>query len=363
MAQRRETLVLATGIALLCQLAQAIDVGDSSNSNDYSPFRTLNGNDGSNAGVTPVEKQQESNDLTLQPLIADDNSDQTQGGSDSDGLPTSSIIAIALGSVILVSLVVLLVVLRRSRSRPDQSDSDLPSNSNQPPENSRFCMKRMTWAVPEPGRSGLGDIDSSGSLVPVLEDTASRRKMREESQLEPKNSWAEISAATTSYSVAPLSTRHTRPAVPMLIYAPVRGRGFNDSHAPSDYSSHTDDYSIGMLESPVSTEYSFGSERDDVFLSTPWDEVDSYRSMDYTFLSTTSSDVFGSSRGKNGGGGAWKQVYGPTDTPPVGTGQSPLSSGVLFVRSIDPASMQRMCLDTRAHGTRNKNQMRFCVEI
>ncbi|KAI9987849.1 hypothetical protein PInf_024104 [Phytophthora infestans] len=216
-------------------------------------------------------------------------------------------------------------------------------------------MKRTTFAVPEAGHSDHVEIDSSGSVVPVLGDNALHRKIEEANQHELKPSWAEAS----SYSVAPLSSRHTRPAVPMLIYTPARGRGLTDSHPASDYSqsSHTDDYSIGMLESPVSTEYSFGSEADDVFLSTHWDEVDSYRSMDYTFLSTTSSDVFGSNRARNGG--AWKQVYGPNDTPP---GQTRLSTGTLFVRTIDPTELRRMRLDTRAYGTRG-NRMRFDVEV
>jgi len=144
-----------------------------------------------------------------------------------------------------------------------------------------------------------------------------------------------------------------------MIYMPARGRGLNDSNVASEYSSHTDDYSIGMLESPVSTVYSFGSEGDDQFPSTRWeDDVDSYRSMDCTFLSTSSSDVFGSNRSRSSG--AWKQVYGPTEPPPVGSGLSPLSSGVLFVRNIDPTNMRRMRLDTRARGN---NRMRFGVEV
>ncbi|KAG1686902.1 hypothetical protein DVH05_005827 [Phytophthora capsici] len=71
--------------------------------------------------------------------------------------------------------------------------------------------------------------------------------------------------------------------------------------------------------------------------------------MDYTMLSTTSSDVFGSNRVQNNAGqhgSAWKQVYGPNDTPP---GQSRLSTGSLFVRNIDPTDMRRMRMDTRVH--------------
>lgn len=318
---------------------------------ESSVFRRLGslGIDSSNGdtSVTPVEKQQDKDDLTLRPSATSDNSDS--------GFPSTSIIIIAVGVVVLFGLVFLLVVLRRGRNDPCQNDSD----AHQPPENSRFSMKRTTFAVPEATRSGLDDIDSSGSVVPVLGDNASHPKMREVLQLKP--SWAEASAATSSYSVAPLSSRHTRPAAPMLIYAPARGRGLDDSHAASDNSSHTDDYSIDMLESPVSTVYSFGSEGDDVFPSKSWDDVDSYRSLDYTFLSTTSSDVFGSNRGRNGG--AWKQVYGPSDASPISTGQSPLSSGVLFVRNIDPNAMRRMRLDTRDYGARGNNRIRLGVEV
>ncbi|KAG7380283.1 hypothetical protein PHYPSEUDO_007559 [Phytophthora pseudosyringae] len=346
--QNRALLLLVA--ALSCRLLQTMGAGDD---DDYSVFRRLgsDGIDGSSssggdATVTPVEKQQEKDDLTMQPSITNDSS--------SSGFPSTSIVVIGAGFVILVGLVFLLVVLRRGRSAPDQNESD------HPPENSHFCMKRTTFAVPETNRCGLEEVDSSGSVVPVLGDNASHQKVLESTQLELelKPAWAEASAATSSYSVAPLSSRHTRPAVPMLIYTPARGRGLTDSHAASDYShsSHTDDYSIGMLESPVSTEYSFGSEGGDVFMSTPWDEVDSYRSMDYTFLSTTSSDVFGSNRAQKSG--AWKQVYGPNDTPP---GQSRLSTGALFVRNIDPTEMRRMRLDTRAYGARGR--MHLDVEV
>ncbi|OWZ17870.1 hypothetical protein PHMEG_0008137 [Phytophthora megakarya] len=285
----------------------------------------------------------------LESLDGSENADLTPIDSDSSSsFPITSIIVIAVGCVIFVGLVFLLVALRRGRNRPESTNDDY-----HPPENSRLCMKRTTFAVP----SGLDEVDSSGSVVPVLGDNTSHCKMREGSQAELKPSWAEASAATSSYSVAPLSSRHTRPAVPVLIYTPARPHGLGDSHAASEYSSHADDYSIGMLESPVSTEYSFGSEDGDVFLSATWDEVDSYRSMNYTGLSTTSSDVFGSNRARNGG--AWKQVYGPNDTPP---GQSPLSSGVLFVRNIAPTDMRRMRLDTRANGARGSH-IRFEFEV
>lgn len=340
--QNRALLLLVA--TLLCGLMEAIDVVDGYG---HRVFRRLDSLDGSSIDVdvtvAPVEKHQEQEDLTMQPSISDDSSDSS--------FPSTSIIIVTVGLIVLVGLVILLVVLRRGRSDPGQSEC----NVHQPPENSRFCMKRTTFAVPEAGHSDHVEIDSSGSVVPVLGDNALHRKIEEANQHELKPSWAEAS----SYSVAPLSSRHTRPAVPMLIYTPARGRGLTDSHPASDYSqsSHTDDYSIGMLESPVSTEYSFGSEADDVFLSTHWDEVDSYRSMDYTFLSTTSSDVFGSNRARNGG--AWKQVYGPNDTPP---GQTRLSTGALFVRTIDPTELRRMRLDTRAYGTRS-NRMRFDVEV
>ncbi|KAF4031110.1 hypothetical protein GN244_ATG16982 [Phytophthora infestans] len=340
--QNRALLLLVA--TLLCGLMEAIDVVDGYG---HRVFRRLDSLDGRSIDVdvtvAPVEKHQEQEDLTMQPSISDDSSDSS--------FPSTSIIIVTVGLIVLVGLVILLVVLRRGRSDPGQSEC----NVHQPPENSRFCMKRTTFAVPEAGHSDHVEIDSSGSVVPVLGDNALHRKIEEANQHELKPSWAEAS----SYSVAPLSSRHTRPAVPMLIYTPARGRGLTDSHPASDYSqsSHTDDYSIGMLESPVSTEYSFGSEADDVFLSTHWDEVDSYRSMDYTFLSTTSSDVFGSNRARNGG--AWKQVYGPNDTPP---GQTRLSTGTLFVRTIDPTELRRMRLDTRAYGTRG-NRMRFDVEV
>ncbi|KAL3666840.1 hypothetical protein V7S43_007791 [Phytophthora oleae] len=345
--QTRALLLLVE--ALLLRLMQAIDAGDNY---DQSAFRRLGsdgGGGGSSAGdatVTPVEKQQEKDNLTIQPSITEDSSDSS--------FPSTSIIIIAVGSLILLGLVFFLAVLRRGRTDSEQNDS-----YSYPPENSRFCMKRTTFAVEDASRTGFEEVDSSGSVVPVLGDNASHSKMREGSQLELKPSWAEASAATSSYSVAPLSSQHTRPAPPMRIYAPPRGRGFADSHAASDYyshSSHTDDYSIGMLESPVSTEYSLGSEGDDVFLSDEID-IDSYRSMDYTILSTTSSDVFGSNRVQNNGG-AWKQVYGPNDTPP---GQSRLSTGSLFVRNIDPTDMRRMRLDTRAYAGRG--QMLLDVEV
>ncbi|KAG3165025.1 hypothetical protein PI126_g4848 [Phytophthora idaei] len=341
--RQSQALLLLVAI-LLCRLMQAIDVEDGYG---RSAFRRLDSLDGSSSGgdtaVTPVEKQQEQGDSTIQPSISDDSSDS--------GFPSTSIIVVAVGFVTLVGLVILLVVLRHGRSDPGQSDC----SANQPPDNSRFCMKRTTFAVPEAEHRGHVEIDSSGSVVPVLGDNTRHHKIEEATQQDLKPSWAEAS----SYSVAPLSSRHTRPAVAMLIYTPARGHRLTDSHTASDYSqsSHTDDYSIGMLESPISTEYSFGSEADDVFLSTHWDEVDSYRSMDYTFLSTTSSDVFGSNRARDGG--AWKQVYGPNDTPP---GQSRMSTGTLFVRTIDPTEIRRMRLETRAYGTRG-NRMRFDVEV
>eukprot|EP00644_Phytophthora_capsici_P002728 jgi/Phyca11/124987/e_gw1.55.226.1 len=325
---------------------QATDAGENY---EQSAFRRLgsDGDGGSSVGdvtLTPVEKQEEKDNLTIQPI--------TEDSSDSS-FPTTSIIIIAVGSVIFLSLVFFLAVFRRGRTSSDQNDS-----YNYPPENSRFCMKRTTFAVEDASRTGFEEIDSSGSVVPVLGGNISLGKMQEGSQVELKPSWAEASAATSSYSVAPLSSRHTRPAPPMRIYAPPRGRGFGDSHAASDFShsSHTDDYSIGMLESPVSTEYSLGSEGDGVFLSDEID-IDSYRSMDYTMLSTTSSDVFGSNRvGQHGS--AWKQVYGPNDTPP---GQSRLSTGSLFVRNIDSSDMRRMRMDTRAHAGRG--QILLDVEI
>ncbi|GMF18445.1 unnamed protein product [Phytophthora lilii] len=301
--------------------------------------RALASQDG---GVVALDKQQSGADMTWQPATA---------------ISSTSIIVIALGFVVLTGLVIFMCALRRGGQ--DQSDSDAASNL--PPENSRRCMKRMTFAVPERRRTGLDDIDSSGSVVPVLGDDASYRKMRGGSRLET-NSWAEVSAATTSNSVAPLSSRHSRPAMPTLIYMPARGRCFNDTIAPSDCSSHTDDYSIDILESPESTEYSFGSEGDDMFPSTPWDDdVDSYRSMDYTFLSTSSSDVFGSNRARNAG--AWKQVYGPNTDPPQDSDLPRLSSGVLFVRQMNARDMRRIRLDTRANGAKNNSLMRFDVEV
>ncbi|CAI5716313.1 unnamed protein product [Peronospora effusa] len=177
-----------------------------------------------------------------------------------------------------------------------------------------------------------------------------------------KLSWTEVSAGTTSsYNGAALGTHQSRSAAPMLTNAPAQRREVNENQAPaSDRSSHTDEYSIDMLESPASTEYSFSSESDDFFPSTCWD-VDSYRSASSTFLSTTSSNVFGSNHGRNSG--VWKQVYRPDNTPPLGLGQSPLSSGVLFVRDIDPDAIRRTRLDTRVYGARSTNRMRLDIEL
>ncbi|CAI5740874.1 unnamed protein product [Peronospora destructor] len=173
-----------------------------------------------------------------------------------------------------------------------------------------------------------------------------------------KLSWTEASAATSSYNVAALSNHQSRSAASML---PARRRELNDSQAlASDSSSHTDDHSIDILESPASTEYSFSSESDDFFPSTCWD-VDSYRSASSTFLSTTSSNVFGSNHDRTSG--VWKQVYGPENTPPIGLGSSPLSAGVFFVRNIDPAAMRRTRLDTRVYGVRSNNRMRLDIEL
>ncbi|GMF31275.1 unnamed protein product [Phytophthora fragariaefolia] len=336
---------LLLGAALLWQLALA----SAAERKRLSALRRLGSrgagdSSGSDAEVTSVQKQQEQSNASSQPATSD--------GSDSS-FPSTSVIAIAVGLVVLSGLIFLLVVLRRGRNSVGDTDGDAPTFCA-PSDNSRFCMKRATLAVPEPNRCGLEAIDSSGSVVPVLGDDASHRKMREGSRLDTScNSWAEV----TSYSVAPLSSRHTRPAAPMLIYAPPRRHGLNDSQVPSENSSHTDDYSIGMLESPVSTEYSLGSEGD-MF---PWDEVDSYRSLDCTFLSTTSSNVFGSSRERNGG--AWKQVYGYSSDPPVDSDTPRVSSGFLFVRQMDSHNMRRMCLDPRARGPRNNNRLRFDVEV
>ncbi|KAE8915774.1 hypothetical protein PF005_g18256 [Phytophthora fragariae] len=354
MSRRTEARTLL-GLTMLWRLALAVDVGD----NAYNRLQALrrlgsidvDGTSSSDddASMTPVQKQQEQDNMTIQP--------DTTDSSDSD-FPSTSVIVVAVGLVVLTGLVFLLVVLRRGRGSLDQTDSEAPT-SRVPPDNSRLCMKRTTFAVPETNRAGLGAIDSSGSVVPVLGDDASHRKMCEASRLDSGNSWAEA----TSYSVAPLSSRHTRPAQPMLIYTPARHRGLNDSQAASDYSSHTDDYSIGILESPVSTVYSFGSESDDMFPSTSWDEVDSYRSLDCTFLSTTSSNVFGSNRDRSGG--AWKKVYGPTTCTdsPTDSDIPRLSPGVLFVRQMDSNEMRRMRLDPRARGARNYNRMRFDVEV
>ncbi|CAI5718925.1 unnamed protein product [Peronospora destructor] len=176
-----------------------------------------------------------------------------------------------------------------------------------------------------------------------------------------KLSWTEASAATSSYNVTALNNRQSRSAASMLTNAPARRREYADSQAlASDSSSHTDDHSIDILESPASTEHSFSSESDDFFPSTCWD-VDSYRSASSTFLSTTSSNVFGSNHNRTSG--VWKQVHGPEYTPPIGLGSSPLPAGVFFVRNIDPVAMRRTRLDTRVYGARSNNRMRHDIEL
>ncbi|RLN80636.1 hypothetical protein BBJ28_00021172 [Nothophytophthora sp. Chile5] len=289
------------------------------------------------------------------------NNEITAGSGDTDtseGISSTSIIVIAVGVVTLAGLVLLLVTLRRNRSHQEESGSDPPAISiSEPP---RTGTKRKTFAVPRVN-SGLGDIDDSNrSHVPVLGDGASERKMREGLRLAPQRSWGEdsnASVATSSYSVAPLSSRHGRPAIPMRIYAPARG-GLGDSQTTSEYNSNADDYSIGMLESPVSTEYSFGSEGDDVFPSSQWDDVDSYRRLDFTCLSTSSSNVFDSNPDRSGGD--WKQVCRPSGAPSIGSALQPVTAGVLFVRNIDQRSMGRMRLDPRGRGT---SRMRLDVEV
>ncbi|KAG1686901.1 hypothetical protein DVH05_005826 [Phytophthora capsici] len=126
---------------------------------DQSAFQRLgsDGDGGSSVGdatLTPVEKQEEKDNLTIQPI--------TEDSSDSS-FPTTSIIIIAVGSVIFLSLAFCLAVFRRERTSSDQNDS-----YNYPPENSRFCMKRTTFAVKDASRTGFEEIDSSGSVVPVL---------------------------------------------------------------------------------------------------------------------------------------------------------------------------------------------------
>ncbi|KAG1683428.1 hypothetical protein DVH05_015298 [Phytophthora capsici] len=111
---------------------------------DQSAFQRLgsDGDGGSSVGdatLTPVEKQEEKDNLTIQPI--------TEDSSDSS-FPTTSIIIIAVGSVIFLSLAFCLAVFRRGRTSSDQNDS-----YNYPPENSR---------------TGFEEIDSSGSVVPVL---------------------------------------------------------------------------------------------------------------------------------------------------------------------------------------------------
>ncbi|RLN63453.1 hypothetical protein BBJ28_00018523 [Nothophytophthora sp. Chile5] len=303
--------------------------------------------DGANA-IT-MEKQQDNNDITA-------GSDDTDT---SEGISSTSIIVIAVGVVTLAGLVLLLVTLRRNRSHQEESGSDPPANSISEPPRTR--PKRKTFAVPRVN-SGLGDIDDSNrSNVPVLGDGASERKMRDGPRLAPQRSWGEdsnASFATSSYSVAPFSSRHARPAVPVRIYAPARGRGPGDNQTTSEYSLNADDYSIGMLESPISTEYSFGSEGDDVFPSSQWDDVDSYRRLNFTCLSTSSSNVFDSNPDRSGGD--WKQVCRPSGAPSIDSSLQPVTPGVLFVRNIDQRSMGRMRLDPRGRGT---SRMRLDVEV
>ncbi|KAG7395584.1 hypothetical protein PHYBOEH_003458 [Phytophthora boehmeriae] len=320
---RTTTSVVFT--ALLCQSAQALDGSSDS---------------------TSVQSQQSSEDATAEPETA---------STSNDGASRTSVIVIAVGFVVLTGLAFFLVTVYRSRK--NQTDRDQQA-SNPPSDAPR--AKRKTFVVPDIDCTRIDIEDSTHSLVPVLGDDKSHLKTREPPELEADTSWAEASAASSSYSIAPLSSRHRIPAVPSRIYAPARGFNPGNSQA-SDFSSHTDDYSIGMLESPVSTEYSFGSEEDDIFPSTPWDDVDSYRSMDFTFLSTTSSNVFDSNSGRNDS--SWKQVNRPNGMAAIGSTLPSAPLGVLFVRQLDSHQTGRMCLDPRGRGTRNTNRMRFDIEV
>ncbi|CAH0517058.1 unnamed protein product [Peronospora belbahrii] len=338
-------------IQLASALTHAISAGSDSNVKLYKNFsrklNLLDIDDGSSSdkNVVPFEPQSDQEDMTMQPSITD--------SSDI----TIFIIVIIAGLVIPLGLMFLMLVFRRSKNDAILSECD----ANPPPDNSRFCMKRTTFAVPEASHSRLEETNSSESVVPVLGETNKNEcTLLEGHPQEMKPLWTEASAVSSSYSIVSPSNRQSRLGPPTLVDAPARGRGLNDSQAESDNSSHTDDYSIDVLESPVSSEYSYSSEGDDVFPSTFWD-VDSYRSMDCTFLSTTSADVFGSNRGRDSK--AWNQVYGYSDTPCISLRQKPLSSGIFFARNIDPAVMRRMRPDTHAYGTRADKRMRLDIEV
>lgn len=322
---------LAAAFALLWSFIHAVNVGEADSDSEMTDV-------GSADGSVTVES---SRDATIQP---------DTGAADADSSSTS-VVVIAVGFVILTGLACFLATVERRKSKQRASHDPQEENPRQ---------KRKTFAVPDVSCTRVDVVESAHSHVPVLGDDAGHRKKREISQLESEtsSSWAEASTTTSSYSIAPLSSRHRIPARPMRIYSSTRRFRPNDSLTASEHSSHTDDYSIGMLESPVSTEYSFGSEEDDIFPSSPWDELDSYRSQDYTFLSTESSDVFDSNRSRNGG--SWKQVYRPTITSTV----QPGTAGVLFVRQIDPRNtVGRLRLDSRGRGSRGNSPMLFDVEV
>ena len=271
---------------------------------------------------------------------------------------TTFFIIVTIGFMISFGLVFLWVVRRTSRNHARRSDCDVHEQL----ESSRARLKRTTCVGSDTNVGCFDKPETRESIVPVLDDNTTKYTMPEALQQERKLSWTEVSTATRSYNArsgAARSNQQSRSVAPMLTNLPAQRREGNDRQAlASDSGSHTDDYSIDILESPASTEYSFSSESDDFFPSTCWD-VDSYQSASSTFLSTTSSNVFGSNQSRNSG----QVVYGPDHTPPIGLGQSPSASRVLFLRNIDPAAMRRMRLDTRVYGARANNQMRLDIDL
>ncbi|KAI9913016.1 hypothetical protein PsorP6_005357 [Peronosclerospora sorghi] len=206
-----------------------------------------------------------------------------QSSSSGSSFSSTLVIVISLGFLILLGLALLLVVLRRGRNDEDTSDYE----GNQSLENSRLCIKRTTFTVPEVAQAYINELESSGSVIPVLSINANHCKLENGPLLELKPSWADASAATTMYRVAPANNAGPKPKVPMLIYT-TNEREWNESRLISDNGSHTDDYSIDILESPVSLAYSFESEDGDVFSSTRSEGADSYWSLHDTSLSTSS---------------------------------------------------------------------------
>ncbi|CEG38743.1 uncharacterized protein PHALS_15332 [Plasmopara halstedii] len=186
---------------------------------------------------------------------------------DSSGIrfPGTFVIVIVVGLITFRILVFLLAMLRRSKIDPTHRDSD----TNRQLDNPSLYVKRPTLTVRITGYSGPDEIRSSESVVPVLGDNTLHHILKERQKLS--------TAESTLFSIAPVSIQHTRPTVHQHICTTAQGHVLTDVRAASDYSysPHADNYSIGMLESPISTNYSFGSDTDNSFISMDWDEDDS----------------------------------------------------------------------------------------